>query len=64
LVKFFESVVDNVIYNGATEITDAEQLRTRFYANADTLISDMGGNLYYNFRAYNSSRAFFIQIDC
>jgi hypothetical protein len=59
LVKFFESVVDNVIYNGATEITDAEQLRTRFYAAADTLISDMAGNLYYNFRAYNSSRAFF-----
>jgi hypothetical protein len=58
LVKFFESVVDNVIYNGVTEITDAEQLRTRFYANADTLISNMGGNLYYNFRAYNSSRAF------
>jgi hypothetical protein len=48
-----------VIYNGATEITDAEQLRTRFYANADTLISDMGGNLYYNFRAYNSGRSFF-----
>jgi hypothetical protein len=58
LVKFFESVVDNVIYNGATEITDAEQLRTRFYANIDTLISDMGGNLYYNFRAYNNTRTF------
>jgi hypothetical protein len=58
LVKFFESVVDNVIYNGATEITDAEQLRTRFYTNADTLISDMGGNLYYNFEAYSTNRYF------
>jgi hypothetical protein len=56
--NFFKSVVDNIIYNDSTEITDAETLRTRFYANIDSLVSAIGGNLYHNFRAFGSNRLF------
>lgn len=54
--SFFTSFVDNVMYNGNTEITTAEQFKTNFYANRSTIASGFvaPNDLTSSFRFYDT----------
>ena len=47
--RFFRAFVDNVLFNGEEEVNDANVIKTRFYANIDSLRSAVGQDLYEGF---------------